>query len=57
MTLQKISFYNCVRYVSKDDYSHSERALLISKERISNQNRRKKNASYNEVSETNAKIS
>ena len=41
MTLRKITIDNSVRYVSKDNHSHSEQALPISKE-IVNQIRERK---------------
>ena len=43
--LRKIAVDNSVKYVSKDDHSHTEQAPPIPKEIYSKPNTRKKNAS------------
>ena len=57
MTLSKITINNSVRYVSKEDHSHSERTLPISKESDSKPNTRKKKASNLKLSQKNKKFS
>ena len=50
--LHKLTFDSSVRYVSKDDHSHSKRAPPISKERDSKPNKRKKMDSNITLSKT-----
>ena len=52
----RIFFDNSVRYVYKDNHSHNQQALPISKNRDSKTNLRKKIASNNKPSQKNTKI-
>ena len=56
MTLRKITNDNSVRWFSKDDHSHSEYALLISKVRDNKPNTRMKNVSKNKLSQDKKKF-
>ena len=57
MTLQKKTFDNSVKNVSKDDHSHGEQAPFNSKQRNTGPQTRKTNASNNnKVSQKNKKL-
>ena len=56
MTIRKTSLDNSVGYVIKNNHSYSEQSLPISKERDSESNTRKENASNNKLSQNDEKL-